>query len=72
MILKYIYIVQRNLHLRNIKNFLSNVGYYYQPPYVLVIKDENIGNYGYIGTSILRIYQIYQKYIGGYSGKRYR
>ena len=32
-------------------------------------KDENIGNHGYIGTSILRIYRIY---IGGYSGKKYR
>ena len=27
-------------------------------------KDENIGNYGYIGISILRIYRIYRRYIG--------
>ena len=33
-----------------------------------VFKDENIGNHGYIDTSIL---QIYQRYIGGYSGKKY-
>ena len=38
---------------------------------VIVIKDENIGNHGYIGTSILRIYRIYRRYIGGYSGKKY-
>ena len=37
---------------------------------VLVVgKDENIGNHGYIGTSILRIYR---RYIGGYFGKKYR
>ena len=30
------------------------------------LKDENIGNHGYIGISILRIYR---GYIGGYSGK---
>ena len=35
----------------------------------LVGNDENIGNYGYIGTSILRIYQ---RYIGGYFEKKYR
>ena len=28
----------------------------------LMTKDENIGNHGYIGTSILRIYR---RYIGG-------
>ena len=34
------------------------------------IKDENIGNYGYIGISIL---QIYRKYIDGYfEKKKYR
>ena len=27
-------------------------------------KDENISNHGYIGTLILQIYRIYQKYIG--------
>ena len=27
------------------------------------IKNENIGNYGYIGTSFLWIYQIYRRYI---------
>ena len=32
--------------------------------------EENIGNHGYIGTSILRIYRIYQRYIGGYFGKK--
>ena len=32
-------------------------------------KDENISNHGYIDTSILRIYQ---RYIGGYFGKKYR
>ena len=37
--------------------------------------DENIGNHGYIDTSILqiyRIYRIYRRYIGGYFGKKYR
>ena len=29
-------------------------------------QDENIGNYGYINTSILRIYQKYWRNIGGY------
>ena len=46
---------------------------------ILVIsKDENIGNHGYIGTSILRIYRIYRRYfwiyrryIGGYFRKKY-
>ena len=33
-------------------------------PYQVSTKDENIGNHGYIGTSILRIYWIYQRYIG--------
>ena len=32
-----------------------------------VTKDENIGNYEYIGTLILRIYQ---RYINGYFGKK--
>ena len=31
-------------------------------------KDENIGNHGYINTSILRIYR---RYIGGYFEKIY-
>ena len=31
------------------------------------LMEENIGNHGYIGTSILRIYR---RYIGGYSGKK--
>ena len=32
---------------------------------MLVIgKNENIGNHGYIGISILRIYRRYQRYIG--------
>ena len=39
---------------------------HYQP------KDENIGNDEYIDTSILRIYQIYQRYIGGYFDIKYR
>ena len=34
-------------------------------------KDENIRNHGYIGTSILPIYRIYQRYIDGYFGKKY-
>ena len=38
---------------------------------VLRFKGENIGNHGYIDTSILRIYWIYQRYIGGYFGKKY-
>ena len=37
-----------------------------------ITNDENIGNHEYIGTSILRIYRIYQRYIGGYFGKKYR
>ena len=37
-----------------------------------ICHDENIGNYGYIGTSILRIYWIYQRYIDEYFGKKYR
>ena len=32
-------------------------------------KDENIGNYGYIGILFLRICQIYRRYIGRYFGK---
>ena len=40
--------------------------------YYYVYFDKNIGNYGYIGTSILRIYRIYQRYIDGYSEKKYR
>ena len=31
---------------------------------LVITKDENIGNHGYIGTSILRIYRIYRRYIG--------
>ena len=33
---------------------------------VVPTKDENIGFDGYIGNWILRIYRIYQRYIGGY------
>ena len=33
----------------------------------LMTKDENIGNHGYIGTSILRIYR---RYIDGYFEKK--
>ena len=33
---------------------------------VVGIKDWNIGFYGYIGTSILRIYRKYRRNIGGY------
>ena len=29
-------------------------------------KDENIGNHGYIGTSILQIYRKYRRNINGY------
>ena len=32
----------------------------------VTVKDENIGNHGYIGTSILWIYRIYRRYIDGY------
>ena len=39
--------------------------------FTTLIKDENIGNHGYIGTSILRRYQIYWRYINGYFGKKY-
>ena len=35
-----------------------------------LIKDENIGNHGYISTLILRLYQIYWRYINGYFGKK--
>ena len=38
----------------------------------VVTMEENIGNHRYIGTSILRIYRIYRRYIGGYSGKKYQ
>ena len=48
---------------------------------VLITKDENIGNhgymvlrfYGYIGYigDILDISEIYRRYIGGYFGKKY-
>ena len=34
-----------------------------------IYKDENIGNYKYIDTSILLIYR---RYINGYFGKKYR
>ena len=36
----------------------SNVPITYVAP---LIKDKNINNYGYIGTSILRIYWIYRR-----------
>ena len=39
--------------------------------YYDISMEENIGNHGYIGTSILRIYRIYWRYIDGYSGKKY-
>ena len=32
--------------------------------------DENIGNHGYIGNLILRIYRIYRRNIDGYFGKK--
>ena len=35
-------------------------------------KDENIGDYGYIDTSILQIYRIYQKYISRYFDTKYQ
>ena len=35
-------------------------------------KDENISNYGYIGTSTLQIYRIYQRYIGKYFDTKYQ
>ena len=38
--------------------------------YLVLVKDENIGNYGYIGNLILRIYQIYRRNIDGYFGKK--
>ena len=37
-----------------------------QKKWVVVSKDKNIGNHGYIGSSILRIYRIYQRYINEY------
>ena len=39
---------------------------------LVLLMEENIGNHGYIGISILRIYRIYRRYIGGYSGKKYQ
>ena len=33
---------------------------------IVLTKVKNIGFDGYIGTWILQIYQIYQRYIGGY------
>ena len=36
------------------------------------INDENIGNYGYIGISILQIYYIYQRNIDEYFDIKYR
>ena len=41
----------------------------FRKEFKVIYKDENIGNHGYIGTSILRIYR---RYIGGYFGKKYR
>ena len=38
----------------------------------LILKDENLSDHGYISTSILRIYQIYRRYIGGYFDTNYR
>ena len=37
---------------------------------LLTPKDENIGNYGYIGNLILRIYWIYRRNMDGYFGKK--
>ena len=39
------------------------------PRHMPVTMEENIGNHGYIGTLILRIYQIYRSYINGYFDK---
>ena len=39
---------------------------------LLVFKDENFGNHGFIGNLILRIYRIYRRNIGGYFGKKFR
>ena len=36
----------------------------------LTANDENIGNHGYIGNLILRIYRIYRRNIDGYFGKK--
>ena len=39
---------------------------------MVTVKDKNIGNHGYIGSSILQIYQIYWRYIDGYFDTKYR
>ena len=50
-------------------NFSSLLSIPFSPPTTLIVadflptKDENIGNHGYIGISILRIYRIYRRYI---------
>ena len=38
--------------------------------HMLKNNDENIGNHGYIGNLILRIYRIYRRNIDGYFGKK--
>ena len=43
-----------------------------QIPLLVKHKDGNIGNYEYIGTSILQIYWIYQRYIGIYFDTKYQ
>ena len=53
---KFLKVIALTLNNWHLKQCISNN----------VIKDENIGNHGYIGTSILWIYRIYRRYIGGY------
>ena len=60
----------------NLKHNSSNsdkLTNHFQPCKISIDKDENIGNHGYIGNSILKIYRIYRRYfwiyrryIGGY------
>ena len=42
-----------------------------QKKWVVVSKDKNIDNHGYIGNSILQIYRIYQRYINEYFDTKY-
>ena len=57
-------------HLLNIGS--GEVPLKFVHPKVDRTKDENIGNYRYIGTSILWIYRIYRRHIDGYFDTKYQ
>ena len=59
---------QHNIITSNIVNYIICISIFFNM--LVTSNDGNIGNHEYIGTSILRIYRIYRRYIGGYSEKK--